>query len=176
MSSPLLVTTGTSSPAYDAVLVAHVVAGIIGFGSVALTGHYASAARRATAGAISPAVRVYFKPGTNFVARTVWLVPILGFALLALSRGDFGLGDTWVWLGLVLFGVAAGLLEWRVWPGERRLQTILADVGDQSGPGPDVSVAGDFEDVARVGHQVARSVAVVDVCYVAAFVLMFAKP
>lgn len=160
-----------SSPAYDVVLIAHVVAGVIGFGAVAITGHYARSARRWPGGGVAREVRVFFKPGRNVLARSVWLVPVLGVVLMAMSGGDYGWGDLWVWSGVALFGAAAGLVQWVIWPGERALQVLVAGLED-AGRTPD-GARGQIDTVAlRVG----RAVAGVDVCYVVAFALMIIKP
>ncbi|MHB1486417.1 MAG: hypothetical protein ACYCS7_05535 [Acidimicrobiales bacterium] len=160
-----------SSPAYDIVLIAHVAVGVIGFAAVALTGHYARSARRWPEAGLAPEVKVFFKPGPNVLARLVWLVPVLGVVLVAMSGGAFGWGDLWVWLGVALFGVAAGLLQWVVWPGEGALQVLVAGL-DYAGGTPD----GIRTDIDRVALRVGRAVAGVDVCYVVAFALMIVKP
>jgi hypothetical protein len=53
-------------------------------------------------------------------------VPVFGFALLAMSHGDYGLGEGWVLAGLALWLVAAGVTESYLWPAERRIAEDLA--------------------------------------------------
>jgi hypothetical protein len=64
----------------------------------------------------------YFRPGVNWAGRTIYGIPVFGFALLGMSRGAYAVTDAWVLLGLVLFVAVALLAEWVLWPAERRVQ------------------------------------------------------
>ena len=55
-------------------------------------------------------LRRYFRPGVNWAGRTIYGIPVFGFALLAMSRA-YALGDSWVLAGLVLFVGVALLAE-----------------------------------------------------------------
>ena len=56
-------------------------------------------------------LRRYFRPGVNWAGRTVYGIPVFGFALLAMSQGAYALGDGWVLGGLALFVAFALLAE-----------------------------------------------------------------
>ncbi len=72
----------------------------------------------------------YFRPGANWAGRTLYGVPVFGFALIRASGHAFGADDGFVVIGLVLWLSAAVLAEVLVWPGERRIQQeIGAAVG-----------------------------------------------
>ena len=71
------------------------------------------------------ALRRYFRPGVNWAGRTVYGIPVFGFALLALSQGAYALGQGWVLGGLAVFAAVALLGEGVLWPAERRLQVAL---------------------------------------------------
>ena len=68
-------------------------------------------------------------PGVNWAGRTVYGIPVFGFALLAMSQGAYALGQGWVLGGLALFAGVALLGEGVLWPAERRLQIALTRDG-----------------------------------------------
>ena len=114
--------------AFDIVLLLHV--GCVVVGLVTTTAAAATASRlrrllRAGTPPPEPLVR-YFRPGVNWAGRTVYGIPVFGFALLAMSQGAYALRDGWVLGGLALFAGVALLGEGVLWPAERRLQTALA--------------------------------------------------
>jgi uncharacterized membrane protein len=115
-----------TGPAYSVLLVLHVGATLVGFGALVTTGVQAARLRRGLAGVDSGMVRRYFRPGVNWPARALYAVPVFGFALLAESNGAFAVDDGWVVAGLVLWLVAAVVAEAVVWPGERRIQVLVA--------------------------------------------------
>ena len=55
----------------------------------------------------SEAVRRYYRPGVNWAGRVLFLVPVFGVALIAMSHGDWSFSDGWIAIGLVLWAVAA---------------------------------------------------------------------
>lgn len=113
------------SPAYDVVLLAHVLAALIGFGAVVVSGGYALALLRLGPG--SETVRRYYRPGVNWAGRILFMVPVLGVVLIALSHGRWAYSDGWIGLGLVLWAFAVLVAEMALWPAERRLQAVVAD-------------------------------------------------
>ena len=113
------------TPAYDLVLLAHVLSALVGFGAVVVAGFYALALERSNPP--TEAVRRYYRPGVNWAGRVIYLVPVLGAALIALSQGQWSYADHWVVIGLGLWGVAAVVAELVLWPAERRLQAVVAD-------------------------------------------------
>jgi uncharacterized membrane protein len=109
----------------SALLIAHVLAAVVGFGTLFSTGGYAAAARRTRRSEHSPAVRRYFAPGRNVVGHVLYLVPIFGFALLG-AQGGADLGRPFPWVGLACW-LGATLLATRVlWPAQKRVQELMA--------------------------------------------------
>ncbi len=155
------------SPAYDIVLLAHVLSALIGFGAVVVAGGYALALRRS--GPDNGAVRRYYRPGVNWAGRILFLVPVLGVALIAMSHGRFTYSDGWIGLGLVLWVFAALVAEMALWPTERQLQTVVAD------PTPTTAALTDNE-LGRLCLRVALWAALLLVVAVVAVVVMVAKP
>ena len=57
-------------------------------------------------------------PGSTGPAGCLFLVPVLGVALMAMSEGDWSYSDGWVLGGLALWAVAAAFVaELALWPG-----------------------------------------------------------
>lgn len=194
VARPVQSTTPTGA-AFDIVLLLHVACVTVGLGTVVVSGVQArrllvaaadgtaaagttgrSGAARAggTAGhagergtpELSSTLVSYYSPGVNWVARILYLVPVLGFTLLAMSGGAFGLDDTWVWWGIGLWVVAIVCAEGLLWPAERRVQVQLASAGD----GPATS---DLLAACRITYLAAGGVISV---LLAAIVLMVARP
>jgi hypothetical protein len=117
--------TLSRSAGYDLVLLAHVLAALIGLGTVAVAGGYALALSRAGPG--SEAVRRYYRPGVNWAGRILFLVPVFGVLLIAMSKGAWSFSDSWISIGLVLWAFAAVVGEMALWPAERRLQAAVGD-------------------------------------------------
>jgi len=111
---------------FDLLLIAHVAAALVGFGSLVTSGIQAARLARAGPGRATPTLWQYFAPGVNWAGRTLYLVPLLGFALLADSNGGLRLGEAWAVAGLALWSGAAVAAEGVLWPAERRIQAGLA--------------------------------------------------
>jgi uncharacterized membrane protein len=148
---------------YSVLLLLHVACAVIGFGALATTGIQARRAGKGGAGI--EAVRRYFRPGVNWAARTLYGVPVFGFALIGASSGSFDAGDGFVVAGLGLWALAAVVAEAVVWPAERRIQTALSETGAADVPR--------FELDCR---RVATAAVLLSVVFVAAVVLMVARP
>ena len=113
--------------AFDIVLLLHVLCVVVGGGTVVVSAVQAARlARVPSPNALTEGLRTYYTPGTNWVARVLFGVPVFGFVLLAMSHGDDRLAQGWVLGGLALWLVAAGVAESYLWPAERRLAEDLA--------------------------------------------------
>jgi hypothetical protein len=108
----------------------------------------------------------------------IYLVPLLGLLLVGLSGRTGELAAGWLDGAATLWVIAVGLAHSLVFPAERGLQTALsrspsdAAVFEAHEPPPPP----DAEEVSRLARRAERGVALVEVCYVAAFVLMYVKP
>ncbi|MHB8220816.1 MAG: hypothetical protein ACYDHU_10945 [Acidimicrobiales bacterium] len=177
MSPRILATAGghrsPTGAAFDIVLLLHVVAVVVGLGAVAASGIQAARLLSASrAGQDGPApdvpasIREYFAPGVNWVGRVLYAVPVLGFALLELSHGAFGVDDAWVQAGLGLWVAAAVVAEWLHWPAERRIQNLL--LGELSGDG--------WTELRRACRSVCVTASGLAGLLLAAVVLMVSRP
>ena len=173
---------------FDVVLLAHVVAAVVALGTVVASG-VAAARVLATGGRPPPpGVARYFAPGTNWAGRSLHAVPLLGLALIGLSRGGDRLSDPWVLTGLSLWVLAAGLAEGVLWPAERRVQFLLAEPlpsgavtagagGRPGGPGaPGPGAGGAGVTVAMACRRMTWAAAGVAALLVAAMTVMVVQP
>jgi uncharacterized membrane protein len=154
--------------AYDVVLLAHVLAALAGLGAVVVAGAYALALRSSGPG--STVVRRYYRPGVNWAGRVLFLIPVLGVALMAMSSGDWTFSDGWITIGLALWAAVAVVAEMVLWPAERRLQTVVS-APSAADDLPIASARLREECLKVVGLSAALSVALVT-----AGIIMVAKP
>jgi len=158
--------------AFDIVLLLHVgcvVAGLVTTTTAAATATRLRRLARVSA-PVPEALRRYFRPGVNWAGRTVYGIPVFGFALLATSQGAYALGDGWVLAGLALFAAFALLAEGVMWPAERRLQAALLSAGTTTGPLPGAeAVVGDATSMGRAAGAAL-------VLLIVAVVVMIAQP
>jgi len=118
----------TNAPGYDLVLLAHVLVAVVALVAVLVSGGFAFALRQALAagGTVPEPVVRYYRPGVNWAGRILFLVPVFGVALLAMSGGAWSFADTWVSMGTAGWAVVAIAAEAVLWPTERRLQRVVA--------------------------------------------------
>ena len=152
---------------YTILLMLHVLCAVVGFGTMVATGVQAARARRGPGASGADGVRRYFRPGVNWAGRTLYGVPVFGFALIQASQGAFSSGDGFVVVGLLVWLAASLLAEGVLWPGERRIQAELPEGwGDRA-------VAPTLDRDCRL---VAATAAVLAVLFVTATVFMIGKP
>ncbi len=163
-----------NSPLYAVVTAFHVLAAVVGFGALGVTGTYAHAARRAASPSSVASLGRFFRPGRNWAARTVFVVPVLGGLLLALGHGQDG-GRLFPWLGLGIWTAAVGVASAAMWPAEREIQRALASGAPRSG-GPPGGPAGDRAAFERACARCERAAAVTSLLFVAALFVMIAQP
>jgi hypothetical protein len=158
--------------AFDVVLFLHVACVVVGLVTATTAAATASRLQRLLRSSrpLSDPLRRYFRPGVNLAGRTIYGIPVFGFALLAMSQGAYALRDGWVLGGLALFAALALLAEGVLWPAERRLQAALRDVE----PGPLApALATPLEHDATAMRRAAAGTLVL---LVAGTILMIAQP
>jgi uncharacterized membrane protein len=163
----VLLVAGIHSPGFDLLLIAHVACALFGFGALAVSGVQAVRLARSDGAEVPPGLRRYFAPGVNWAGRLLYGIPVLGLALLADSGGRFGLDDSWVLSGLLLWVAAATAAEGVLWPAERRIQRTLAETE----PAP-----GQPRTLRRDCVLVATGAAGLAVVFVVGTVVMVARP
>ena len=158
---PATTTVLARSAGYDVVLLAHVLSAMVGLGTVLVAGGYALALSRSGPG--SEAVRRYYRPGINWAGRILFLVPVLGVALVGMGKGHWSFSDGWIADGLLLWAVAAAVAELVLWPAERQLQLAVGEVPPVAG-------------LRSRCLQVMLAAAAITVLLIVATVVMVAKP
>jgi hypothetical protein len=147
---------GANSPAFVALLLAHVALGVLGYGANAMAGW--SARDVAVHGPTAPAAR-FFDGRISSGQYLVFGVPVVGVVMLLVRAGhvvDLGwfLGAVTLWLVTIVLLVSRG------WPGQREVGRLLGEGGDDA-------------SLHRSAMVVLRVQQLVVVCYVVAFVLMY---
>jgi hypothetical protein len=116
-----------TGPAFDVVLLLHVACVVVGLATTVTSAATAARLRKvlATETPFPDTLVRYFRPGANWAGRTIYGIPVFGFALLAMSQGSYDLHQAWVTAGLGIFVVVVLVAEGLLWPAERRLQASL---------------------------------------------------
>ena len=167
-----------SGAAFDVVLLLHVACVVVGIVTAATA---AATARRLarlarTAAPLPEPLRRYFRPGVNWAGRTIYGIPVFGFALIGMSQGAYAITDAWVLLGLVLFVALALLAECVLWPAERRLQRAVVSDGPRA-VGPDAARPTALSEAAVAdAARMERVASGALILLAAATVLMIAQP
>ena len=168
--------------AFDVVLLLHVACVVVGLvTSLTATATTARLRRHLRTAAPPPdALRRYFRPGANWAGRTMYGIPVFGFALLAMSQGAYTLRQGWVLGGVALFAAMALVAEGMLWPAERRLQDALAAPTGVAGPPARAEAPGSGGGGAEAQEAdataMARAAQVVLLLMVAGVILMIAQP
>ncbi len=159
-------THAPTGPAFSVVLVLHVLAAAVGYGAMVMTGVQADRVRRGPRAPGAESARAFFRSGANWAARAVYLVPVLGVSLVAMSRGAFGVGDTFVDVGLGVWVASVTVAETVLWPAERAVQRALRDGWPDD----------DLAPLARECRRVTRASAFLGTAFVGVAVVMAVKP
>ncbi len=132
------------------------------------------ASRLPPAAAQSPAnLAGYYAPGTNWLARILYGVPVFGVLLVAMSRGAYDLSDAWIDIGIALWLVLITVGETVVWPAERRLGRDLLGSLTRSAGAPTESHA---RSLRRSAWMVCAGGTAMAVLMVVVVVVMVAQP
>ena len=163
--------------AFDIVLLLHVACVVVGVVTTAAAAATATRLRRLLGSPLPlpETLRRYFLPGINWAGRTVYGIPLFGFALLAMSQGAYALGQGWVLGGLAVFAAVVLVGEGVLWPAEQRLQAALAqrDRGEAGGEGEgDVTGRNPAHDATLMSRAAVAAL----VLLVVGTVLMVAQP
>lgn len=151
-----------TNPGYVALLVAHVVVGVLGYGSLGVSGAYARAARRAPRPFGSASLARFFGPGRHIASKVVLLVPLLGVALVVAS-GSTTASQSYPWIGLLLWLGSAGVTAHFIWPAETEAQRLFAE-------------AVDADALRRQCTRLETGAAITSLLFLAALVVMIAQP
>lgn len=160
------------SPAYDIGVVAHVVAGVVGFGAIAVGGYEASRAQRLVNPVEDPRARRFFRGGIDWPGRLIFLVPLIGLALL-FSGDRSDLHRAWPWIGLTFWLASAGLATALCWPAERRAQRLLASAAEAEDETAALGAVASFRKACR---DMETAAGMISICFLAAVAVMIIQP
>ena len=154
------------STTFDLLLLLHV--GVVMVGAVVMATLWSAARSLTSCQASTPwpegATR-FFRPGPQLAGRSIYLVPLTGATLVGVSRGAFHFGDTYIWMSLVLWVIAAGAAEHLVFSSAAELARVI-----HAGPVPADSSWKELITRARLGVDLVAGALVV------ATILMVAQP
>jgi len=156
-----------SNPWYSLIVIVHVLFAVIGFGALGMTGAYARLVSVSADPFHSSGVQRYFRPGKNFAARAIYLVPVFGGIALGFSHDMHRL---FPYLGIGLWLVATGVAAVALWPAEAEIQQIMS--AEQT----TVGASSDREALRVVARRCERAAMVTSLCFVVAIVVMIAQP
>jgi uncharacterized membrane protein len=107
--------------AYNALKSIHILLAIVGFGAVFLNGLYASRARRAGGREGLAITETNFFVSDRVAQYLIYLVFLVGFALVGMSDKVYKFSQPWISVSIVLFLVGIGLVHGMVRPNEKRM-------------------------------------------------------
>ena len=131
---------GVSETPYEIVKTLHILAAVIGFGTVMLNGLYGKAMadkKGPEAAFMGHTVERVGKVAEWFI----YAVPLLGLLALWLSDGAYEIGQTWAWLSLVLYVVGIAVSHAQLFPNVKRMNELMDELVAM-GPPPAGAPAG----------------------------------
>jgi hypothetical protein len=115
-----------TSVTFDLVLVVHI---LLAVASIAIFVVLRSAAASVAHGASAEVQGQKFPPRRNWAARLFHLLPITGMIMVGAGDSSLSFSHAWLMAATLCWVLAAGHLEARVLPAERRLSTTIAEQG-----------------------------------------------
>lgn len=168
---------GVDSGIYKSIEVLHILAAIVGFGSVMLNGIHGAQAkkRKGTEGlAIIDSTLAVGAVAQN----VIYAVFVLGIVLVLVSDGTREFSHLWISASMGLFIVAVGISHGVLQKNVKRMRTLMAELAAGGAP-PAGAPAGPPPQVAELeqrGKTVAMSSMLLDLILVTILALMVWKP
>jgi uncharacterized membrane protein len=156
---------------YKFFVVLHILAVVVGIGPMTLNGIYAAKAKKIGPPGQGAVMAVNFDV-SMIAEKIIYLIPIFGFILVGIGHDDHALsmGQTWLWLSLVLYVVALGISHGVMVPSAKKMQAIGAKFASGGGTPADGAAAAGLEKRLATGGMTLNLLLVVIVA------LMVAKP
>ena len=124
---------GVDSTGYEIVKTLHILAAIVGFGTVMLNGLYGQAMKRKRGPEAAFMGQTVYDVG-NIAQYFIYAVFILGFAALGMSDDAYKFGQTWVWLSVVLYLVGMGISHGMLKPNTKRMNELMSELATMGPP------------------------------------------
>jgi hypothetical protein len=158
---------------YNVLLVCHILVAIVGLGAVMLNGIYAAQGqKRPGPGGRAVSETNYFV--SNIGEKFIYAIPVFGILLVLASHDLFKFSEAWVWMALTLFAIAMGISHGVMFPGHRRINTLLAEM--EQGPPPAGGPPPQVAEIQGIGKRLAVGGATLNVFVVLFVILMIWKP
>ncbi|MDQ1521715.1 MAG: putative integral rane protein [Actinomycetota bacterium] len=168
-----MLAVGINSGIYKFLLLLHILSVIVGIGAVMLNGIYAAQAQKRP----GPGGRAVSEANfmvSQIAERVIYLIPIFGILLIAVSDKAWKFSQTWIWLSLVLYIAAVGVAHAVMTPGHRRINELLAEM--ETAPPPAGGAPPQVAEVQQIGQRLAMGGAFLNLAVVALVALMIWKP
>lgn len=154
---------GVDTNLYNAVLVLHILAVVIGFGGMFIAGFYDNESRKLPGGEGLVVAQATMKVSSQIPTVAVCAVPILGILLVLMSDDVWKFSQAWVSLSFLLYIVLMGLAIGLQVPTLRKLMALRA-------------AGGNATEVEALGKKAATVGGIVNVLWIVILVLMVFKP
>src|SRR5258707_13369992 len=118
---------------YRFLLLCHLMAVIVGFGSVVLNGLYGAETKKRR----GPEGLAILQANTrvSLVAeKLIYTVPIFGILLVLASHKAFTFSQTWIWLSLVLYVVGVGVSHGVMIPTVKKMDATMQELNAMGAP------------------------------------------
>lgn len=149
---------GSRSPIYDVILLAHIVSALGGFGANGLAGIYAGQlSPTASEGAVK-----YFNSPNFYAEKLIYLIPVFGLTMIAISHGTSELVRPWVIFGIVAWVIAVGIAHSLVWPNERKIAGFLSN--------------GHSAELGSAAKKISKGAMLLDLIFVVTLIVMIVQP
>jgi uncharacterized membrane protein len=164
---------GLNSGMYKLLLVLHLLTVIVGLGTVSLNALYGreSRLRRGAAGLAITEANEFVSTVASYV---IYLIPVTGILLVLASDDAWKFSQLWIWLALVLYVVALGIVHAVMRPTVKKMIAAMRELeaGPPAGGGPPPQVA----ELERLGGVMARFGPILSLLLVVLVTLMVWKP
>jgi uncharacterized membrane protein len=167
---------GITSGGYKLLLLLHILAVIIGLGTVALNGLYGRETRQRR-GKEGLAIAEATEFVSGIAQYVIYLIPVFGILLVFASDKVYSMSDAWISASLALFVVALGISHGVLGPNFRKMLGLMREL--EAGPpagapptGPPPQVA----ELERRGRTVGMAGASLNILLVVLTALMIWKP
>jgi uncharacterized membrane protein len=166
----ILSALGPSSGPYQAMLVLHILAVVVGFGPLFVIGMHATRGRD-HGGEVWAAVSHLHGRMLGMSLYSVYLVPLFGFALIGMSNKRYKFSDGWVSAAIALYVIDLLALLLLVRPNQQRLDTMARD-----GAQANAQANADGADVETLERRMAMGTGVNHLLVLVIIWLMVVKP
>ena len=131
---------GRGTTGYDVVLVLHILASIVGFGTVTLNG-IRGAHAKARPGPGGLAIGESSFQVSKIAELFIYSVPFFGIGLVFMSDDAWEFEQAWIAISIVLYIVGLGISHGVMMPSEKRMNALAAELV-AAGPPPAGAAAG----------------------------------